>query len=217
MTFDIHQLDGLELDDFEQVLEEYQDDLLELFFKSPEGQAHLEKHPEAGFWSGQLMYYGYSYLGVTLPQMTKVNVEEVVTELFPRKISLLSPEDANDAIPELMAFWQYLKREYNLRQANAVLRFLQEVSPDFGSMMNDPSKFGMAKSFMMIGQTAGFDMTDEEDIEAFMHYYNANLAAQGNISIPLETSGASTGRETKRKRKRKRKTVKAARKRSRKR
>jgi hypothetical protein len=217
MTFDIHKLDGLELDDFEQVLEEYQDDLLELFFKSPEGQAHLEKYPEAGFWSGQLMYYGYGYLGVTLPQMTKRNVEEVVTELFPRKISLFSPEDADDAIPELMAFWKYLKREYNLRQANTVLRFLQEVASSFGSMMNDPSKFGMAKSFMMMGQTAGFDMTDEKDIVAFMHYYNANLAAQGNISIPLKISGDSIGKETKRKRKRKHKAVKAARKRSKKR
>jgi len=30
-----------------------------------------------------------------------------------------------------MAFWQYLKREFHLPQADAVLEFLREAEPDF--------------------------------------------------------------------------------------
>ena len=58
-----------------------------------------------GFWAAQLMYYGYQYEGSTIPQMTVGDVRTVVGELLPRKISLHSPEQADDAIPELTAFW----------------------------------------------------------------------------------------------------------------
>ena len=79
----------------------------------------------------------------------------VVTDLFPRKISLLSPEQANDVIPELLAFWNYLKREFHLPQADAILEFLREVEPDFPGMMNDPANFGMAKSFLRWARPPG--------------------------------------------------------------
>lgn len=215
MAFNIHQLDGLEWDDYEEAFEEYRDSLLEHFLESPEGQSHLQEFPEAGFWVSQLVYYGYSYLGVTLPQMTKKHVEEIVTELFPRKVSLLAPEDGDDAIPELAVFWQYLAREYSLRHAATILKFLHKIAPDFKRVMNDPSKFGMAKSFVMMGQQTGFDMTQKEDMDAFMNLYNASILAQGSEPPPgVPRTGATE--KARAKRKRKRKEARAARKRHRK-
>lgn len=219
MTFDIHQLDGIDSysSQAEKALEEYQDALLEQFSNSPEGQARLQADPEMGFWAAQLIYYGYSYIGVTLPQMTAGYVDEIVTELFPRKISLLSPDDADDAIPELVAFWEYLKREYKLPNANSVLKFLREIEPDFKSIMNDPSRFGMAKSFFMMGQEAGFDMTNEEELNAFMHLYNAAVLAQPEgLSDPyFGLPSFPSSRKAKPKRKKRRKMTKAARRRNR--
>lgn len=221
MTFDIHQLDEIDSydDQAEQALEDYQDALLELFFDSPEGEARLQADPEMGFWAAQLMHYGYGYIGVTLPQMTARNVEEIVTELFPRKISLLSPDDADDAIPELVAFWEYLKREYKLPSANSVLRFLHEIESDFKEIMNDPARFGMAKSFFMMGQAAGFDMAKEEEINAFMHLYNASLLAQdeGLSGLYPGLPASSDAPQAEAKKKKRRKMAKAARRRSRKR
>lgn len=218
MSFDIHQLAQLDEWD-ENAFEEYSNTLVKLFLQSKEGQTHLEQFPEAdtGFWASQLMHYGYNYLNVTLPQMSKADVEEIITELFPRKISLLSPEDAEDAIPELLAFWEYLKRKYALQQANAVLRFLRKIAPDFVNILNDPSKFGMAKSFVMMGHSAGFDMTKKEDIDEFMHLYNATIAAEGKLGRALGTSDEKKKRTRLAKRKQKRKAAKAARKRRRKR
>jgi hypothetical protein len=148
--------------------------------------------------------------------MTSKHVEEIVAEIFPRKISLLSPEDADDTIPELVAFWKYLEREYGFRRAGAILRFLHRVAPDFKRVMNDPSKFGMAESFVMMGQEAGFDMTKEDDIDAFMHRYNASILAQSPepISGPRRTEAS---RKARAKRKKKCKAARAARKRNRKR
>ena len=90
----------------------------------------------------------------------------------------MSPDDADDAIPELIAFWQFLKREYQFSSADAILEYLHELEPNFRDIMNDTSKFGMAKSFFMMGQKAGFDMSTQEGLNAFTLHYNANIAPQ---------------------------------------
>lgn len=221
MTFDIRQLDKLDSDseESEQALEAYQETLLELFAKSPEGEAHRQLDPEMGFWADQLMYYGYSYIGVTLPKMKAPDVEEIVTELFPRKISLSSPDDADEAIPELIAFWEYLQREYQLSQAKSILKYLRTITTnDFKAMMMDSSKFGMAKSFFMMGQSAGFDMTDENDTQEFIARYNAGIMAQEQQK-PSLLSGLSNllgGREASAAKKKRRKMAESSRRKNRK-
>jgi len=186
MDFDIHRLDRLECgsEESEKAFDEFQKALLERFERSPEGQERLKADPDMGFWAGQLMYYGYQYEGATVPRMTVRDVNTVVTELFPRKISLYSPDQADDAIPELVAFWKYLHREFLLPQADAILEFLHDVAPDFPGMMNDPANFGMAKSFFAMGHAAGFDMTTREGLNAFMLAYNAGQFARQSLERP---------------------------------
>ncbi len=212
MAFDIHQLDGIDRDAYdeaaEDALEKYQDALIEQFVQSPEGRARLQADPEMGFWAAQLIYYGYQYIGVSVPEMTADDVDEVVTDLFPRKVSTLSPDDADDVIPELLAFWQFLKRQYRLANADAILGYLRGIAPQFKGIMNDPSRFGMAKSFFMMGQAAGFDMTNEADATRFIVAYNA-----GVLSRPPELP-AST-RRTDLKKKKLRKMAEASRRRAR--
>jgi hypothetical protein len=186
MDFDIHQLDHTDPDSerSEAELAAFQHALLERFAESPEGQERLKADADMGYWAAHLMYYGYQYEGVTITQMTVADVRTVVTELLPRKISLQSPEQADDAIPELVAFWTYLGREFRLPQSGAVLEFLREVEPDFPGMMNDPSNFGMAKSFFTMGQAAGYDMTTEEGMRAFMLAYNTGLLSRQTPQSP---------------------------------
>lgn len=178
MGFDIYQLDDLDLDIHEdqEYLEDYQDQIIELFVNSPDGQKYLERNSDIGGWIGHLIYYGYAYEGVTLPRMTKNELKIVLESLFPRKISLFSPDEADSAIPELIAFWQFLHREYQLRNAPSILKYLKELQPNFPTIMNDPSKFGMAKSFFMMGQEAGFDLTTQEGLNDFTLHYNTNVA-----------------------------------------
>jgi hypothetical protein len=180
MEFDIYSLDNLEPGSAQadKKLDGYLDALLRRFNDSPEGRTLRQAHPQAGFWTEQLLYYGFNYQGAALPRLTVADVEEIVTELMPRKVSLRSPEEAEAAIPELLAFWEYLKREYRLPAAEAVLRLLRDIQPRFKGLMNDPKKFGMAKSLLMMGQSAGFDMTDQEQANAFIALYNASLAAK---------------------------------------
>ena len=178
MTFNIYQLDNKYYEEVEPLLADYEDEIIELFANSTEGQSYLETHSGLGGWIAHLIYYGYVYEGFTLPQMTADDVALVLESLLPRKITLLSPEDADDAIPELIVFWQFLKREYQFINADSILSYLQEIEPEFRDIMNDTSKFGMAKSFFMMGQKAGFDMSTQEGLDGFMLHYNANIAPQ---------------------------------------
>jgi len=61
------------------------------------------------FWAGSVIEYGYNYIGVALHEMDANVLEELLTEVFPRKISLSHPEDADDGLPVMIAFWEYLK------------------------------------------------------------------------------------------------------------
>lgn len=226
MGFDIRGLDKIDwdCDEAEEVSMAYQEDLLRLFLDSPEGEALRRSYPDAGFWAFELMRLGYGYLGVTVPKMTVRNVEEVVTELFPRKVILMSEDEADDTIPELVAFWEYLKREYDLPNAESILKSLRKIGPGFPSIMNDPSRFGIGKSLHRVGQDAGFDMTTEEGMHAFMQYFNAQQDAKeassgesrSNLSSPLrpEAGGSREDRKKKSEGKNKRRAARAARKRN---
>ena len=176
MTFNIHKLANMEEYELEDA-ESYQDELHELFSNSPEGQAFLKVDPDMGFWSYQLMYYAHGYIGVTLPKMDEGDMEELFTDIFPRKISISDESEMSTAVDEMIAFWQYLKREYKLPNADEIITYLEDEKPHFFDYMNDPSKFGMGKSFIMQGKAAGFDMSDEAQINAFMHLHNAAIAS----------------------------------------
>lgn len=178
-SFDIYALDSLEpgQDEADTAFDRYRRALIDEFRTSPEGQTYVAKHGSTGFWAGCMLDFGFNYIGVTLPNMTVSDLQEVVTDYFPRKVSLRSPEEAEDTIPELTAFWRFLSREFALPTAGAALRFLDEIHPSFVRIMNDPSRFGMAKSFFTAGQAAGFDMTDKGQMNMFAAAYNARVAS----------------------------------------
>lgn len=180
----MHALDSLEPgdDEADKLFDRYRRLLVDSFSASPEGQAHIPKYGAAGFWAGCLLDFGFNHMSVTLPNMTSSDLKEIVTGYFPGKISLRSPEEAEEAIPELIAFWEFLGREFAMDTAQSALRCLVEMQPSFAAIMNDFSRFGMAKSLFMQGQAAGFDMTDPHQMNAFIAAYNARVRAGGGGS-----------------------------------
>jgi len=184
VSFDTKLLGDLEPG--EEEVYEYQDELLNLFANSPEGKARLLEDEDMAFWARSVIEYGYNYIGVALHDMSANEMEELLTEVFPRKISLSKPEDADQGLPAMIAFWEYLKREYQLSNAENILRYLRAVKPeDFSKWMNDSSRFGMAKSFFSMAQSEGFDLSKEEDNQAFMALYNARLRSSNFDGFPL--------------------------------
>jgi hypothetical protein len=225
MAFDIYALDHYQdkWDDWDEALDDYTGALIDLFVDSPEGEAFYQQYENVG-WLAQLISLGFTYQEVTLPEMQDSDIRSILFNHFPRKISVLSPDDVDDVIPELIAFWTYLQREYNLPHAEGVLTFLNQVDPnEFKAEMNNPANFGMARSFFQSGAEAGFDMTTQEGIQAFQKIYNASLGSPAPMSLPLSAEpldnvprSATSAKKSKSKQKRRNAMAKASRKQNRK-
>lgn len=206
MAFNIHQKvfnrDG-ELQ--EKLAAQYRKDLFKLFIESPEGQALIDEGIEPG-WADMMMDYGMNYLALTPPQMSPADLREVLFDLFPRKVSA-EADEAPNVIRELQAFWTFLQREFQLENAAACLKILDDkAARRLREEMSDPANFGMAKSFVMMGKARGFDMTTEEGINEWMTTYNAEITAgigqrvnMPGLSLPFTTARSESARKSKNK------------------
>lgn len=176
MSFDINEAvfdkQGTYL---EEAALRYEQALMDQFAASPEGQAITQTGTELG-WTRVMIHYAITYPGVTPPTMTVNNLEEVVSDLFPRKV-LTERGDGAEIIQELRAFWQFLQRVYQLPQANQMVAWLTpQTARRLERKMQEPANFGMAKSFVVLGMQAGFDMESPEGMQAWVEAYNATVA-----------------------------------------
>lgn len=178
MPFDINQLNNLDYKEAEPLLSDYINCVVEEFTKSPEGEAYTQKHPDFGEWIRTFTEMSYIYEGFTLPEITKANAETVMEHIIPRKLTLMERSEADDAISELVAFWNFLKREYKFRSAEAIITYLVGIEGKFTDWMFDPTKGGMAKSFIMGGMKSGFDMTTQKGMEAYKNAYNQKILSE---------------------------------------
>jgi hypothetical protein len=122
-----------------------------------------------------MLDFAFDYLGVTPPEMSVRDLREILFELFPRKVSV-EPEAAGDIVEELRAFWRFVERQYGLPQSRRLLDDLDTAAEQrLRRELSDPANFGMAKSFFMMGQRTGFDMTTQEGTDRFVAAYNAAI------------------------------------------
>jgi hypothetical protein len=92
----------------------------------------------------------------------------VLFEIIPRKVSV-DPSSASAIIEDCRAFYRFLKHAFGLEQADECLRVLgPSAVKRLEQALADPRNFGMAKSILMAGQEAGFDIHSKEGIEAWM-------------------------------------------------
>jgi hypothetical protein len=173
--FDVHQVIHDQDGDIDEGREQaYIDGLMQEFASSEEAKPVIESQGNVGY-AAWLMEYAFGYIGVSPPQMSKRDFDEVVFELFPRKVST-PPESAPEIITELKAFWSFLRRHYGLKNADTILESLTDDSVlRLRNELANPRKYGMAKSFVMAGMKAGFDMATKEGLAAFRQVYNSTL------------------------------------------
>src|SRR5579863_9548736 len=185
MTFDIQQKifdrDGMPV---EKKAIQYQDQLVELFGQSPEGQALRNEGIEPG-WTSVVIEFGMNYLSVTPAKMSPAGLREILFDLFPRKVST-DADEADNIIRELRAFWQFLQREFQLANAAACLKVLDDrAARELKQKLSNPANFGIGKSFFMMGVERGFDLTSEEGLNKWMETYNAEIKTGAGPRIPL--------------------------------
>jgi hypothetical protein len=108
----------------------------------------------------------------------------VLLDLFPRKVS--ADDDYISAVtPTVEAYINYLRSDPETRREAEVLADEAEIAlPQFVAAMNDPSRWGMAKSMMMPALNQGLDLSDEAVLQDYVAQVN---------SLPYEEREALTG------------------------
>ncbi len=167
-----------------------EDELLRQFVASPEAKA-LTDVQSCHF----VMDFAADYFGATIATLAPRELREIVFDIIPSKVSV-EASAASWIIEENRAFYAFLKREFALEQADACLRVLGgDAVKKLEAALSDTSKFGMAKSLLMGGREAGFDMSSKEGIEAWMrHMQSQPLPA--SVRLPSLGSPARSQNKT---------------------
>jgi hypothetical protein len=155
------EADGGELDEDRRT--ELEEELVRRFADSAEARGLRDVR-----WCHTVMDLAASHLGVTIASVGAPELREILYELLPRKVSVAASA-AGDIVAECRAFFAFMKRELSLRDADACLRLLGAGAvKKLEAALSDRRNFGMAKSIMMAGADAGFDMSSTEGVEAWM-------------------------------------------------
>ncbi len=155
-------------DDREQQLASEREEIISRFSESP----HASSGPDLG-WIDLSLRYGADYEGVSLSDFDARVLREVVFELFPRKVSC-EASAAPEIVRSLRAFWTYARDVLAHPHAAACLTELgDEAIPRLARRLEDPSNFGMAKSFFMTGRRRGFRVESEEGLREWAGAFNA--------------------------------------------
>lgn len=188
------------------------EEILQRFRKSPEG-ARLAEHHD---WPGLLMEHARAFFGVTVQELTASVVEDIVFASFPQKVSC-PPEVAGSIVDELRAFFAFLEREQLCPEAAACARlFGKDAEKKLRDGLSDPRSFGMAKTMIMAGLEAGYDLSTEEGMAAWLGEANEMIAGESAApprlrSVPTGAQVKSASSSSRKKDKSKRNKSKAAR------
>lgn len=203
--------DLLELESYDSPIdpdarEDLQSQLLRQFAASPE----FESVEEVGA-SQLVMDYAAERFNLTIGSLDAQRLHEIVFEIFPTKLSV-DADAAAGLIAECRAFYRFLQREFGLREAAESLEVLGAgAEQKLERLLADPSNFGMAKSFVMGGRRAGYDMRSQAGLDAWLAASGGQIPAASPVSpAPKRRDGKAEAKT-----KAKRKAARQARKRSR--
>jgi hypothetical protein len=153
--------DGGELDHERRT--QLEDELMNQFLASPEAKKLVDVQ-SCHF----VMDFAANYFSATIATLRPQELRKILFELIPQKVSI-DASAASSIIEENRALYAFLKREFDFSEADACLRVLGgDAVKKLEAALSDSSKFGMAKSIVMGGSDAGFDMSTKEGIEAWM-------------------------------------------------
>jgi len=122
------------------------------------------------------------YLGLGRPaDLGPGDLEELLLDIYPRKITVLDRADTEDTIPAVRDFLAYLgeRGEMPAGTVRALERELDGIAPRFADAVMDPSNWGMARSLVQAMVADGIDLDDQAAMNRWIAGYNSRLGGPG--------------------------------------
>lgn len=135
--------------------------------------------------------YADDYFEVEPKELSVEELSEILFRLIPRKVTM-EPEEAEDLINEFRAYFLFLERSHGVRRAGKLAALCDSNAAEkLRKKLGESSNFGLAKSFIMAGQQAGFDMTSQAESALFAQLFNSRLQDlsqhTGNMEVAERT------------------------------
>jgi hypothetical protein len=129
------------------------------------------------------------YLGISAPsRLTAGLLNELLLDVYPRKITVLDPKDIESTIPALRDLTSYLAdtAAITAKTARAMDQELDEIEPDFAGAVMDPANWGPATAMMHAMHRDGVDISDSASVDAWVAQQNAGVFAgnTGGFAAP---------------------------------
>lgn len=124
---------------------------------------------------GTALEWKWAYQDGDLAWWRVTHVSDFLLEWCPRSLSVDASEC--DGVREGLGYWFDFLNDENLFSSGAdpisdLRGALAALRDDFLSAMSDSSKFGTAKTLFTLGSAEGVDMSDPEQIAAFIERFN---------------------------------------------
>jgi len=130
-----------------------------------------EQTEEAEFVISSFAEFMYSYQLLSPEEWDEDGLEECCLDVIPRKVSA-DESYFRSIAPVLSAFFSFTEEKGLLRNASRLARRVKKIDNQIVKNASNPKNWGMAKSFAMTAKQAGFDITDEKEMERFIALYN---------------------------------------------
>jgi len=165
----------------------------ELADRFTESQAARKLDPElfedANFIAYHVLEYAWVYVGSGPEELDEFTLEEVLLEIFPRKLT--AERDLFEKIaPVTACFLKWLESEGILADASGLIETVRGWKDPIVANGMNPRNWGMAKSLMMQAKADGVDIGDEQAIQWYLAEYNLRLM-EGNLSAQADFGGLS--------------------------
>ncbi|MBN1974370.1 MAG: SEC-C domain-containing protein [Sedimentisphaerales bacterium] len=158
---------------------------------------------DAGFISHNVLEYAWTYAGSSPEEIDEHTLEEVLLDVFPRKVTA-ERELFENVAPVTETLLKWLESEGILTDTKALAETVHGWADIIVANAMNPQNWGMGKSFMMQAKADGVDMGDQEAIQRYIAKYNSRLDG-GNLTgtpdsfritppIPIVNISPKTGR-----------------------
>ncbi len=152
--------------------------LVEAFDASDECAALPEAaRCEAGAIAAFFLQYAGDHLGVGPDELSPLDVEEVLLDLFPRKVS--AEREFFEQTPVVLAvFFDWLEQTGEIADAGRLKEVARSRADELLRRSQDRKCWGPAKSFVMTAMEDGVDTDDPAALQRYMLQYNARLVGK---------------------------------------
>lgn len=145
-------------------------ELVERFERTPGGT-------DRGWVAEQLLQFKHVYLDGDLERWTAAGLSEVLFELYPRKV-VLEPGDDAEVLAGTAAFLRFLDDERLFTgeagdDGETLAQLVEQAGDRFAAAMRDERRWGPAKRLFGGAAAAGVDLTDQQQLDAYVRGVNA--------------------------------------------